>query len=224
MRRLFAPLIALVLALLLAPSAHAGWFGADVVDGPAAIDSLGDVDLARDGSGGLVYVKRDAGVAPGLPLAPGRGRLAAAGEALQRRAGHRGGRDGDRRRPPGRGLGRRRRGVGDRDPGRQAGPGARAPGAAGRRRREQRRDRHGHQRGRLRRLVGGRRRARRAPGRHRLDAAGRPAGRRRLARRPAPARCCARASPSAPRATPSPPGRRPTRTGATTSSRAASRA
>jgi len=62
MRRLFAPLIALALALLLAPSAHAGWFGADVVDGPAAIDSLGDVDLARDGSGGLVYVKRDAGV------------------------------------------------------------------------------------------------------------------------------------------------------------------
>jgi hypothetical protein len=62
MRRLFTPLIALALALLLAPSAHAGWFGADVVDGPAAIDSLGDVDLARDGSGGLVYVKRDAGV------------------------------------------------------------------------------------------------------------------------------------------------------------------
>jgi hypothetical protein len=64
MRRLTAPLIALFSASLLAcaPAAQAGWFGADVVDGPAEIDALGDVDLARDGSGGVVYIKRDGGV------------------------------------------------------------------------------------------------------------------------------------------------------------------
>jgi hypothetical protein len=62
MRRLLAPLTALVLTLVLAPSAQAVWFPADVVDGPAEIDALGDVDVARDGSGGLVYIKRDGGV------------------------------------------------------------------------------------------------------------------------------------------------------------------
>ena len=64
MRRLYAPLItfALTAVLALAPSAHAAWFGADVVDGPADITALGDVDVARDGTGGLVYLKRDAGV------------------------------------------------------------------------------------------------------------------------------------------------------------------
>ncbi len=64
MRRLTAPLttFALAAALALAPSAQAAWFGADVVDGPAEITTLGDVDVARDGSGGLVYLKRDAGV------------------------------------------------------------------------------------------------------------------------------------------------------------------
>ena len=60
MRRLTAPLTALIL-LALAPAAQAGWFGAETVDGPAEIDALGDVDVARDGSGGLVYLKRDAG-------------------------------------------------------------------------------------------------------------------------------------------------------------------
>jgi hypothetical protein len=64
MRRLTAPLTTLLLAALLAlaPAAQAGWYGADVIDGPAEIDALGDVDVARDGSGGLVYIKRDAGV------------------------------------------------------------------------------------------------------------------------------------------------------------------
>jgi hypothetical protein len=61
MRRLL-PLTTLVLALLLAPSAQAGWYAAGVVDGPAEITALGDVDVARDGTGGLVYLKRDAGV------------------------------------------------------------------------------------------------------------------------------------------------------------------
>jgi len=64
MRRLTATLTALLFAAVLAfaPGAQAAWFGTDVVDGPAQIDALGDVDLARDGSGGLVYIKRDAGV------------------------------------------------------------------------------------------------------------------------------------------------------------------
>jgi PKD domain-containing protein len=62
MRRLSAPITALLLALLLAPSAQAAWFPADVIDGPGEIDALGDVDVARDGSGGIVYIKREAGV------------------------------------------------------------------------------------------------------------------------------------------------------------------
>ena len=64
MRRLTAPLTALLFAALLAlaPAAQAAWFGADVVDGPAEIDALGDVDVARDGTGGVVYIKRDGGI------------------------------------------------------------------------------------------------------------------------------------------------------------------
>jgi len=64
MRRLLIAFSLAFAALLLAsaPAAQAGWFGADVVDGPAEIDALGDVDLARDGTGGVVYVKRDGGV------------------------------------------------------------------------------------------------------------------------------------------------------------------
>ena len=62
MRRLLAPLTTLVLALVLAPAAQAAWFAGDVVDGPAEIVALGDVDVARDGSGGLVYIKSAGGV------------------------------------------------------------------------------------------------------------------------------------------------------------------
>ncbi len=64
MRRLIAPLTVLAAALTmgLAPAANAAWFAGGVVDGPAEITALGDVDVARDGSGGLVYLKRDAGV------------------------------------------------------------------------------------------------------------------------------------------------------------------
>lgn len=61
MRRL-TPFITALLLLAAAPAARADWFPADPVDGPAEIDSLGDVDLARDGDGGVVYVKRDGGV------------------------------------------------------------------------------------------------------------------------------------------------------------------
>ena len=60
MHRLLAPLTALLI-LALAPAAHAGWYPAEAVDGPAEIEALGDVDVARDGSGGLVYLKRDGG-------------------------------------------------------------------------------------------------------------------------------------------------------------------
>ena len=52
-----------------APAAQAAWFRAEPIDGPAEIESLGDVDVARDGSGGVVYVKRDAGV-PHWPPEP----------------------------------------------------------------------------------------------------------------------------------------------------------
>ncbi|MGH2968926.1 MAG: hypothetical protein ACRDK0_07665, partial [Solirubrobacteraceae bacterium] len=61
MRRILAPLTVL-LTLALAPAAQAGWFRAEPIDGPAEIEALGDVDLARDGGGGVVYVKREAGV------------------------------------------------------------------------------------------------------------------------------------------------------------------
>ena len=50
MRRFLAPLTALLL-LAVAPAAQAAWFAAEPVDGPAEIDALGDVDVARDGSG-----------------------------------------------------------------------------------------------------------------------------------------------------------------------------
>src|SRR4051812_46095039 len=61
MRRTLPLLIAL-LALAAPAAAHAEWYGAQPIDGPADIDFLGDVDVARDGTGGVVYVKRDAGV------------------------------------------------------------------------------------------------------------------------------------------------------------------
>ncbi|MEA2312135.1 MAG: hypothetical protein QOE28_2103 [Solirubrobacteraceae bacterium] len=60
MRRILAPLIAL-LVLVPASAAQAAWFRADAIDGPADISALGDVDLARDGTGGVVYMKNDGG-------------------------------------------------------------------------------------------------------------------------------------------------------------------
>lgn len=46
----------------LSPTASAAWFPAQAIDGPGEGFSVGDVDLARDGAGGLVYVKREGGV------------------------------------------------------------------------------------------------------------------------------------------------------------------
>jgi hypothetical protein len=64
MRRLLA--LTAILVAIPAASAHAGVFPGDAIDGPGApgaeIQSLGDLDLARDGSGGLAYVKRVDGV------------------------------------------------------------------------------------------------------------------------------------------------------------------
>ena len=51
------------LATLAATPAHAGFFSGDAIDGPSAdIRALGDLDLARDGTGALTFVKRVDGV------------------------------------------------------------------------------------------------------------------------------------------------------------------
>jgi len=50
-------------ALLAVAPAHAVLFSGDAIDGPSAdVRSLGDLDLARDGTGALAYVKRLDGV------------------------------------------------------------------------------------------------------------------------------------------------------------------
>src|SRR5215208_2437283 len=61
MRRLLIALTSLAV-LVPASAAQAGWYRAETVDGPSEIVALGDADVARDGSGGVVYLKRDAGV------------------------------------------------------------------------------------------------------------------------------------------------------------------
>jgi hypothetical protein len=66
MRRRLA-LIATSIAVL-APAAgagpaHAAFFAGDAIDGPSAdIRSVQDIDIARDGTGAVVYVRRDGGV------------------------------------------------------------------------------------------------------------------------------------------------------------------
>jgi hypothetical protein len=62
-RRLVLPVLIALLALAALPAAaSAGWFPASAnppIDGPSPdVDKLGGVDLARDGTGGLVYLKR----------------------------------------------------------------------------------------------------------------------------------------------------------------------
>src|SRR5687767_1389515 len=50
-------------AVLAATPAHAALFPGDAIDGPSAdIRALGDLDLARDGTGALAYVKRLDGI------------------------------------------------------------------------------------------------------------------------------------------------------------------
>src|SRR3954451_15188079 len=79
MRR-FTPLLTALLPLVAPPAARADWFPADSVDGPAEIDSLGGVDLARDGGGGVVYVKSDGRVAQAFVSRVIGGQWRAAGE------------------------------------------------------------------------------------------------------------------------------------------------
>jgi hypothetical protein len=58
-------LLILIAALVAVPAgtAHAGAFLGDAIDGPSPdVESLGDLDLARDGSGALTYLKRVDGV------------------------------------------------------------------------------------------------------------------------------------------------------------------
>jgi hypothetical protein len=56
-------LLTLLLIALPAAPAQAAFFPADSIDGPSAdIVSVGQVDFTRDGSGVVVYVKRDGGV------------------------------------------------------------------------------------------------------------------------------------------------------------------
>src|SRR5918998_2527649 len=54
--------LAALLAATLPAAARADFFPGDTIDGPASeIVRLGDVDVAHDGTGGLVYVKKDGG-------------------------------------------------------------------------------------------------------------------------------------------------------------------
>ncbi|MCW3040672.1 MAG: hypothetical protein JWM31_2577 [Solirubrobacterales bacterium] len=50
-----------IAAFSVATPAHAGFFGAEAIDGGAGIASVGDLDLARDGNGAVAYVKDDGG-------------------------------------------------------------------------------------------------------------------------------------------------------------------
>jgi hypothetical protein len=52
------PLLTCLLGLALAPAAHAEWFPADPVDGPADIDRVA-IDIGREETAGVAYVKRE---------------------------------------------------------------------------------------------------------------------------------------------------------------------
>lgn len=63
MPRPLLPILLLLAWLLPAAGAHAAVFPGEVIDGPSPdIVSAGDVDIARDGTGAVAYVKRDGGV------------------------------------------------------------------------------------------------------------------------------------------------------------------
>jgi len=64
MPRLRLSVLLALAALAVSPAAaSAGWFPAQPVDGPSPdLERLGGVDLARDGTGGVVYLKRIDGV------------------------------------------------------------------------------------------------------------------------------------------------------------------
>jgi len=61
-RRLLAPAAAVLASLALPSAAHAGWFSTEPIDGPSPdIVRMGDLDISRDGTGILAYVRRDEG-------------------------------------------------------------------------------------------------------------------------------------------------------------------
>jgi hypothetical protein len=63
MRRRLALIVTSLSALLAPASAHAAFFPGDTIDGPSPdIRSVGDLDIARDGTGAVAYVRRDGGV------------------------------------------------------------------------------------------------------------------------------------------------------------------
>jgi hypothetical protein len=62
-RRVLIPVLAALALAAFAPSAQAAWFPSEAIDGPSAdLVKIGGVDMARDGNGALVYIKREAGV------------------------------------------------------------------------------------------------------------------------------------------------------------------
>jgi hypothetical protein len=63
MRRRLAFIVTTFAALTPAAAAQAAFFPGEPIDGPSAdIRSVGDIDVARDGSGAVTYVRRDGGV------------------------------------------------------------------------------------------------------------------------------------------------------------------
>jgi hypothetical protein len=65
LRRVLATCLAALCAsaALAAPAARAAFFASEPIDGPGAdIRSVGDVDVAHDGSGAVAYVKREDGI------------------------------------------------------------------------------------------------------------------------------------------------------------------
>lgn len=63
MPRRTLPLLALLTALAVPTGAHAAVFAGDVIDGPSPdLVSAGDLDVARDGTGAVAYLKRVDGV------------------------------------------------------------------------------------------------------------------------------------------------------------------
>jgi hypothetical protein len=64
MRRRLAFIVTTIAALASIPAtADAAFFAGESVDGPSAdVRAVGDVDIARDGTGAVAYVRRDAGV------------------------------------------------------------------------------------------------------------------------------------------------------------------
>src|SRR3954469_16185443 len=55
-------LAALFVLLIFPATAHAGWIAAAPIDGPSAdVIEVGGVDLARDGSGAIAYLRNDGG-------------------------------------------------------------------------------------------------------------------------------------------------------------------